>query len=230
MDGRELRRTLDVHASIARAYADDRFPSPRGLSCDLRMLTVTILWVVGIERTPKGERWTRVCEAMHLDNYRFWQAIREDVPRYEPSRWDYQGGACEAPMIRREGTCGRTSVRSFRTTDPSDGTWRMAGFCNRHTDWYQQAYAAERARMQAGGIPEPLPNTGGLLPCYVNWNWPANYAQAKPGWKPPRVGICADDWPVMAKVAGMAPPALSLIAGEGEADPLPSAAPSLRLV
>jgi hypothetical protein len=232
MDGHELRRTLAVHEMIARAYSDDRFPSPRfSMGCDVRMLTVTILWVVGIERKPKGERWTRVCEVLGLSNFKFWETIRADLPRYEPPGWKMQGGECEAPMIRREGLCGQHTVQAFRVTDPVDGKWRVAGFCRRHDSYGNEVHVAERARIKAG-IPVPQPNMGGLLPCYVGWNWPENYARADPTWKPPGIGICADDWPVLAKVAEMAPPTLSLLAGErdGEAVPRLSGVPSLRVV
>jgi hypothetical protein len=235
MDGRELKRTLAVHNLIARAYADDRFPSPRGMSTDLRMFTVTILWVVGIEQKPKGERWTRVCEVMHLNGYRFWEAIRADLPRYEPEGWHYQGGECEAPMIRRGGLCGKRATTAFQVTDPKDGTWRMAGFCNRHEEYSRQVDATERARQASGTLPVPLPNAGGLLPCYVGFRWPDLYAKVDPHWKPPAQGICADDWPVMAKVTAMEPPRLAVIAGERtrDASPIPQgerSAPSLRLV
>ena len=140
---------------------------------------------------------------------------------------------CEGPMIRRSGLCGKRSSTRFRVTDPATGQWRMAGVCSRHDVFGRELRIAEKALRQAGGIPEPLPNTGGLLPCYLNWKWPEMYAQASPGWKPPRVGICADDWPVMARVTEMEPPALALLEGGGEAvggDSLPLDPPSLRLV
>lgn len=232
MDGHELKRTLAVHETIARAYADERFPPCRGgLGADLRMFTITSLWVLGIERPPPGERWNRICQILHLEGRRFWWTIEQDVPRWEPPQNPAVMGACEAPMIRRPGECGQRSCTSFRVTDPTDGTWRMAAFCRRHWDYSREVHRAEMARVKGGGLPEPVPNTGGLLPCYLNWKWLDAYRTARPGWKPPAVGICADDWPVMAKVTTMEPPKLSVI--EGEAAPLPSgehSAPSLRLV
>ena len=238
MDGHELRRRLDVHEQIAKVYADTRFPKSH-FHPDLRTLAVTILWVVGVERPPKGGRWKRIYEVLHFDdqkahdNYRFWQIIASDAPRWEPPQEETREVQCEAPMIRRSGPCGKRTSWRFRVTDPETGQWRMTGTCSRHDEYGRQLRLTEKALQQAGGIPEPLPNTGGLLPCYFNWKWPDMYAQARPGWKPPRIGICADDWPVMAKVTAMEPPSLSLIEGDGQAEDgalFPGAPPSLSIV
>ncbi len=237
MDKRELRHTLDTHEKIRRAYADDRFPPARGsLGADLRMFAITVLWVCGIERPPPGGRWKRVGEILHLDDRRFWWTIKQDLPRWEPAGSPMAMGACEAPMIRRAGECGQRSCTSFRVTDPATGTWHYAAFCRRHEDYSQEVHRAEQVRMKAGGIPDPVPNAGGLLPCYFNWTWADAYTTASLGtWNPPRVGICADDWPVMARVVAMEPPKLVMHTGGVQAgggpDPqderLP---PSLRLV
>jgi hypothetical protein len=232
---RDLKRILQVHDHIARIYADDRFP-PADHFGDLRMLAITITWVLSVERAPKGERFRRVCEVMHLDNFSFWELIRVDLPRYEPERGS-DTGLCEAPMIRREGACGKHGMQGFHVTNPNDGTWRLVSYCSRHRDVADKVYAAERERKQKG-VPEPLPNRGGLLPCYVRWNWEKNYKLARSSWEPPKVGICADDWPVMAKVveaSSAPPPPLRVVFGGRELDspPVPSgdaSAPELKLV
>lgn len=238
MNGHELRRRLDVHERIADVYNDTRFPRAH-MHPDLRTLAVAVLWVVGVERPEKGGQWARVYEVLNFDikssrdNWRFWELIGSDAPRWEPPAEGMYECPCEAPMVRRSGPCGKRATWRYRVTDPETGQWRMSGACSRHNEFGAAERAAERMRQQAGGIPEPLPNTGGLLPCYFNWKWPDMYAQARRGWKPPRIGICADDWPVMAKVAAMEPPTLSLMEGGGEvADGalFPAAPPSLRLV
>ena len=237
MEGHDLKRTLATHDLIARIYADDRFPPPIRLAGDLRMFAITITWVIGIERAPKGERVQRVADIMHLDNFRFWELIRADLPRYEPPRGS-DTGQCEAPMIRREGVCGKSGMQSFHVTNPNDGTWRLVSFCSRHRDVADKVYAAERDRKAKGGLPEPLPNRGGLLPCYIRWDWEKHYKRARSSWEPPSVGICANDWPVMAKVVDASsapPPSLKVIFGGQEIGdaPLPSEAvssPGLKLV
>jgi len=233
MDGHELRRTLAVHDRIARIYQDDRFPAGYRGAGDLRMFAITVVWVAGIERlASNGDVWPRVYEILGLNDWRFWRLIEQDVPRYEPPGDLLYGRQCEAPMIRKPGLCGKRGCTWFRVTDPSDGTWRIASYCTRHEALAAQVHAAQIRQAKAGGVPEPFPNAGGLLPSYFGWDWPKSYAIAKPGWKPPAAGIRADDWPALAKVAEMAPPTLSVLAGEreGEAAPRPSGLPSLRLL
>lgn len=227
MDGRELKRTLDIHERMARCMADDRFPET---GPSTRLLTVTILWVAGVEKPPQGEAWSRVRHLMNLREYALGALLKADAPRWEPGPDDY-GEACEAPMIRRAGLCGgRPSPHlEARVTSPADGTWRIARFCRRHEEHARSAARADHASVRAGGYPEPVPNAGGLLPCYLTADWPDLYAWARPGWKPPSHGICADGWPVMARVTAMAPPELRAIAG-GSEDGGEWAAPSLRLV
>lgn len=59
-------------------------------------------------------------------------------------------------------------------------------------------------------------NTGGLLPSYFRADWAKLYAQLRPAWVAPAVGICADDWPSGPGAAELVPrkPRLRLILGE----------------
>jgi hypothetical protein len=106
----------------------------------------------------------------------------------------------------------------------------MRTYCHRlHAEQARIMYARERSLTN---VPEPMPNSGGLLPCYIRANnWPDVYVWADASWTPPYVGICADDWPVMAKVAKppMTKVTLSAIDGGREIAPT-SETPSLRLV
>jgi hypothetical protein len=218
-----------VHGEMARIYADGRFP-PRGssLGADLRQFALATVWVIGAERPPAGQRWQRVAEILHMDGWRrFWRTIGQDCPRYESPPLPAE---CEAPMIRRDGMCGQRAAYHEAVTNPVDGTWRHVGYCRRHEANADAVRDAERRRRKAGGIPDPPPNAGGLLPCYIRWNWPEAYRQARSDWEPPALGICADDWPVLAKVAEMEPPKLRALDGDGEAMPGAHEAPSLRLV
>jgi hypothetical protein len=229
MDGRELKRMMAVHDRLASVMADDRFTLPTRRGPDVRMFAVASIWALA-ERAP--EPWERVSEILHMRTWDdFWRYIAADAPRWEPEPWDHDG-RCEAPMIRRDGPCGQRATLHLtaRVTSPQDGTWRIARYCKRHEDHARQAARADRLMVAAGAMPEPVPNTGGLLPCYLSWSWPDQYARARPGWKPPSYGVCADDWPVLAKVAEMKPPELRALDGDGEAVPGVHEAPSLRLV
>lgn len=236
MNGEDLRHLIKARDSISRAMKDPRFPAPDRWGGDLRMFVVTSIWVLGVERAPRGERIKRVCEVMGLDNFRFWELIRSDLPRYEPDAEPYDAG-CVVELPRAKRPCGRSPMVGFQVTNPVDGTWRMVRFCSRHREEAQAANAAEKRRREAG-LPTPLPNRGGLLPCYLPWDWEKNYRKASGSWEPPAVGIRADDWPVLARVASAetVPPRLSVVVG-GLEQTIPaieeaddSVPPSLQLV
>jgi hypothetical protein len=235
MDSVDLRYLMKVRQDISRAMNDTRFPDPRR-DGDLRMFVMTAIWVLGVERAPKGERIKRVCEVMHLNNFRFWELIRSDLPRYEPDSMHERDG-CAAWLPRAQRKCGRGTYIGFQVTNPVDGTWELVGYCSRHRDDADAAQLAERRRKEAG-LPGPSPNRGGLLPCYVPWDWETNYRKASGSWEPPAVGIRADDWPVLAKVeaANPTPPRLKVILGGREidgpslADAVDAGPPALRAV
>lgn len=217
IDGEELRYLLKVREDISRAMRDPRFP-PTSFDGDLRMFVVTAIWVLGVERVPRGGRIQRVCEVMRLDNRQFWRLVRSDLPRYEPDKEPWNAG-CVAELPRAKRPCGRGSYVGFQVTNPVDGTWRMVRYCSRHRQEADAVHAAERRRREAGA-PAPLPNRGGLLPCYLPWDWMKNYSKADSSWEPPAVGVRADDWPVLAKVeaASPMPPKLRVVLGGVEID------------
>ncbi|MEW1846251.1 hypothetical protein AB0392_50555 [Nonomuraea angiospora] len=233
MEGRELRRVLDAHQLIARAYKDDRFPTS-GRGGDFRMFVITWIWIVAVERCPKDDRWERVAAVMGFrNNFQIAQLIASDAPRYEPDDRVWWGDrTCPAPMIRRDGPCGQRGSVTVRVTNPDDGTWREDRYCSRHRREARLVQDHDRALLASGVVPEPLPNRGGLGPSYLRWNW-ANVYQwaAGAGWKPPAVGLCVDDWPVMAKVVGQPAPKLALLDGGGEeTGPPPGGTLGLRLM
>jgi len=96
--------------------------------------------------------------------------------------------------------------------------WRIDHwFCTRHKDH------ADRVRAQveaAGPAPEPVPNVGGLIPCYFKGDFERLYRDATGRnryfrWEPPVYGLCADDWPAVdGAVARPRKAGLRLIAGE----------------
>lgn len=216
--GEELRYLLKVREDISRAMKDPRFP-PAAFDGDLRMFVVTAIWVLGVEQVPRGGRIQRVCEVMRLDNRQFWRLVRSDLPRYEPPRKGWDESGCGVMLPRAKRRCGRGMANGFNVTNPVDGTWELAVFCGRHRVEARAALVAERRRIEAG-LPKPLPNAGGLLPCYLSWDWEKNYATASSSWKPPSAGIRADDWPVLARVeaANPVPPKLRVLLGGVEID------------
>jgi hypothetical protein len=98
-----------------------------------------------------------------------------------------------------DGVCGAQSHHRVLEKDPRTGWITAHWFCKRHKDHADRV--AEQVREQNEQAPEPVPNTGGLLPCYFKADWEKVYRHYLPHWQPPKYGICADDWPTVEDVA-----------------------------
>jgi len=225
----DTKRILRLHTNIARLMTDDRFLDGREHGLELRSFVMSWWWS-GFE-LPAGEqdaRWERCLALMgrRLDEAYWWvQSLwRADRPRFDPDHGRPERWArvrCCVPLVRgpRKGDlCGQAWASQVRVTEPVSGEWRVVGYCRRHAA--EGAAARAKAEPATGVAREPVPNVGGLLPCYVRAsNWPDLYAGAQPGWKPPELGINADDWPTLAKVVRSAPRLVGLDGdGDGEDD------------
>jgi hypothetical protein len=98
-----------------------------------------------------------------------------------------------------DGVCGANSHHRVLEKDPRTGWVTAHWFCKRHKDHADRV--AEQVREQNEQAPEPIPNTGGLLPCYFKADWEKVYRHFLPHWEPPKYGICADDWPSVDEMA-----------------------------
>jgi hypothetical protein len=98
-----------------------------------------------------------------------------------------------------DGVCGAQSHHRVLEKDPRTGWITAHWFCKRHKDHADRV--AEQVRTQNEQAPEPIPNTGGLLPCYFKADWEKVYQHYRPHWQPPKYGICADDWPSVDEMA-----------------------------
>lgn len=155
----------------------------------------------------------------------------DDAPRYEPPARDgWHTGSCEGPRLRpyrprgmsgygvavlslrqdgRDSVCGADANTRVVERDLVTGWHRTHWFCRRHVD---QAKRVEEQIARAGDPPPPIPNTGGLLPCYFKPEAVEKlYRWANPRWEPPYYGICADDWPVPGQQVVPRRPRLSLV-------------------
>jgi hypothetical protein len=92
-----------------------------------------------------------------------------------------------------DGVCGAGSHYRVLEKDPRTGWVTAHWFCKRHKDHADRV--TEQVREQNEQAPEPIPNTGGLLPCYFKADWAKVYQHFRPHWKVPSYGLCADDWP-----------------------------------
>lgn len=137
------------------------------------------------------------------------ELIRLDVPRYEPP--GYSGGSdrldkvCVGPRVRPHphddflnglNICGATAQEKVVEKLPETGWHKNHWFCNRHRDHLLRV--RKQVREQNASASAPIPNRGGLLPCYFKSDWVRIYRWAlnHDKWEPPAYGVCADDWPV----------------------------------
>lgn len=102
--------------------------------------------------------------------------IGKDCPRYELA--GLRGArACPAPMVRREGVCGKGGTYGGVDRDPVTGEGAYTYYCNRHR---HLAAGADRRHREwvANGKPVPPANTGGVLRRWYGGNWDEIYRWA----------------------------------------------------
>ena len=202
-----------------RVYGERRLPA------GTRDLILALGWVT--LRDPRRHHpdvpvWGRTREVLNFDNRQMWQAIAEDAPRYE---YDWHAGprGCQAPMVRADRLCGRSTSIGFAEFDVVTGWMTDWGFCSRPRCREYARPILARAEGSKDRAPEPIPNHGGMLPLFFAWNWQARYAKAmqvikhRSEWEPPSYGLSADEWPpVPDQDRPKAFPKLRLAASDGE--------------
>jgi len=234
--GKSITNRAKAFDQIERLWADGRFTTMSSRDGDELREFITVFLLM----QARGEKitWQRLYDRLTAGRYRaqlgWWHRgiLRADLPRYAPvDPPNYR--QCPVPKTRGKNAgkpCGRSYVVSHRITDPETGEWQLMGWCRDHEPHGRILIAREKALTD---VPEPLPNTGGLLPSYLpNYDWQVMYERIDERWTPPYVGIVADDWPVLARTqtAPVGKPSLtSLDGGREEAGP-PAPPPALRLV
>lgn len=247
----DFNRLLSYDDLTRRIWQDPRLPP------GTRELALAIAHVRERDpMRPDGKAlWSRVRELLGTDGigqWRIWELINDDRPRYEPPRTPR---TCQAPRIRpykprrpdtsnqcllghhphlgpcqytvvyadagtptelpASNTCDAPAAWDLRLVqrDPITGWYIEHAFCRRHTARFEQVKAQ---LAQAPQAPEPIPNWGGLLPCYFATTWANMYSKVAPHWKEPVYGLIADEWPsvgVKVPVVAAGRPKLRLIAG-----------------
>ena len=203
-----------------RVYGETRMPA------GTRDLILTLGWVT--LRDPRRHDptaptiWERARDAMNVSNKEIWTLLAEDVPRYEHD-WHTGPTGCQAPMVRAQRLCGRSTTFGFAEFDPHTGWMTDWGFCSRPRCREYMKPIYDRAHGSKDKAPDPIPNTGGLLPLFFAWDWEKRYRKAmqviryRNDWEPPSYGLSADEWPeVPGQEKPKAFPKLRLIASGGE--------------
>jgi len=235
--GKSLIQRAKAFDQIERLWADERFVAMNGREADDLREFITVFL---LQQARAGKiTWRTLYEQATAGRYRaqigYWQRsiIRADLPRYAPPEPRGYGRPCPVPKTRGKNAgqpCGRHYVVAHRVTDPETGEWQLTGWCRTHEAYSRAAIAREKSLTN---VPEPLPNTGGLLPSYLpNYDWRLMYERADERWKEPYVGIVADQWPVLAKTqtAPVGKPALTSLDGGGDDKGPVGPPPALRLV
>jgi hypothetical protein len=208
----------------SRVYSESRMPT------GTRDLILALGWVSLRDpqrHDPAFTTWQRTRDVLNVDNERMWQLIVDDAPRYEHD-WLSDIRGCQAPMVRIDRLCGKSSTVNFSEFDPATGWMTLWGFCSRPRCREYAKPIHERSRGSQERAPKPIPNAGGLLPLFFSWNWEAKYRKAGEvlhrSWEPPSYGLSADEWPeVPGQEKPKVFPKLRLIASDGDVvtEPVP---------
>ena len=173
--GGNLKVALDFRSRVT-AMIDD--PDLKG---DALLLTLAVLDMVyeakEHRRRERKKHWLEVIrDRTGLRDYSIRRAFADDIPRYEVPEAD---GTCTAPMIRREGLCGKSSYARWIDRDPETGEGTWVALCTRHRT--HEAEYQNRQRIKAwmdNGRPEPPANTGGIMRRYFHCDWDHLYQWA----------------------------------------------------
>lgn len=137
--------------------------------------------------------------------YRLRRTIADDARRYERAHGTYLS-TCEAPMVRREGPCGKPAGGNAPfVTDWDTGEQHEVSACSRHRDW-QRATVRRNQAARPANPPTPCANTGGVLrEHFPELDWAELYRWATDG-----------RWVEPPEREPTRTPTLSIIVGDGE--------------
>lgn len=162
---------------------------------DFGLAPATNMSEIGALAFREGARWS---------TQRVRSVMKDDIRRYRRPDSSWQD-RCDAPMIRRDGPCGKAASSAYMgwLTDWTTGESTLHRACSRHNDWWRQEQRRNRAA-KPDIIPLPHANYGGLLRRHLpEFDWPKLWKKLDPKWvEHPEV----KPWPK---------PTLSLVLGDG---------------
>lgn len=123
----------------------------------------------------------------------FNKVMSDDIRRYrswlDPRNSIHVVRPCEAPMVRRDGLCGKPASGREDIYDLATGERYGVARCGRHIQWACELTRDNHRVWRA--IPEdkrPIPpaNSGGVLRRHLpELDWPAYWLRLDPGWVEP---------------------------------------------
>lgn len=147
------------------------------------------------EDRPGGyDPTTRYCEGPRVVPYRSRLRGAEQMTLPEKVAQDKRDAEDSRNTLN---ICGAPGKHRVLEKQPGTGWYLWHWFCPRHQD--HAARVTEQVKAQNAAAPEPIPNNGGLLPCYFDANWEGLYKHYVHWWEPPVYGVRADDWPIPGK-------------------------------
>ncbi len=193
-----------------RIYNDDRANS------ETRSLLLAIAYVLTMVPLDDDRTvWRETAKVLGRPRLRYRGSVQElvrgDIPAYVPpgrrdGPEDPLHQLCRGPRVRPHPdgpddwrntmkVCGAPAQEYAIEKDLVTGWHTYHYFCTRHRDHLLRVRS--QVKDQNAVAPEPIPNKGGLLPCYFDSDWERVYAWGLGWeWKPPSYGYRADDWPV----------------------------------
>lgn len=191
-----------------RIYQDDR--------ANDESRKILLAFAYAITMAPLDDEngvWQAARKAINASSHKgaLRELVRQDLPRYERPghRWgdDRLDRLCRGPRMRPHpdgpddfrnamNLCGAPAQDKVVEKQIGTGWHVNHWFCNRHRDHLVRI--RDQVKEQNALAPEPIPNRGGLMPCYFDSDWAKVYRWAigHEGWEPPSYGVRADDWPV----------------------------------
>ncbi|MFB8031297.1 hypothetical protein, partial [Streptomyces sp. NPDC055990] len=133
--------STDLKAIMQRDKRRRRMLNDPDLTGELLLFALALDEVI-VTRQEQGRKtlrnWvTETSVVAHGENastyyQRHWgkKVLNDDLPRYEPA--NKYTRACVAPMVRREGLCGKSGSVGLMDHDPVTGEAKYVHFCNRH--------------------------------------------------------------------------------------------------
>ncbi len=188
----DLKAIMRSHQQILDICND---PDLDGDAKLFAILVVTLIYqrrAAGRKDLKRRSMFQQIAQLSNKRDPNFWirRVIQEDIPRYEPPTAIDEG--CLAPMIQREGPCGKSAIVSGWDRDPYTGAATRYAFCSRHRNHADDWRIKQNIKQWIdNGQPSPPPNAGGVLSRYFAADWDALYKWAAPyttpleGAKPP---------------------------------------------